>query len=375
MGEVSIHGSARRPSTRSRTWNGAPCRSRSARSAARPTRRRRRPSPRRARARPRTRSAAPRSRPSARRAPPRCGPSRSRRLDAGPRCAGPRSRSLPGGSGSFNDGSSSSSSGDELGGPRQSRYASDFKERRVLGRGGCGEVCEVLNRLDRRTYAIKKVRLTGGASSRDARRQLREVEALAAAFHPHVVRYYQAWIEGLEDAPIQEEFSLLDGFSDEDDDSDSDIISSSSNLTGKPATTTLYIQMEFCAATLRQLIDTRRLEQRRDDQWRLLRQILPCLCENLHDKLLVHRSSLQHHALCSHCCRWRVPICSARCAIRTTVVPANVDLLCWMRKATPSSATSASRRRSATATSKSRASSRSWMRTTKAPRTTTRRRR
>ena len=99
---------------------------------------------------------------------------------------------ITGGSGSFNDGSSSSSSGDELGGPLQSRYASDFKERRVIGRGGCGEVCEVLNRLDRRTYAIKKVRLTGGASRRDARRQLREVEALAAAFHPHVVRYYQA---------------------------------------------------------------------------------------------------------------------------------------------------------------------------------------
>ena len=194
---------------------------------------------------------------------------------------------ITGGSGSFNDGSSSSSSGDEFE-HGQSRYASDFKERRVLGRGGCGEVCEVLNRLDRRTYAIKKVRLTGGASRRDARRQLREVEALAAAFHPHVVRYYQAWIEGLEDAPIQEEFSLLDGFSDEDDDSDDGIMSSSSNLTGKPATTTLYIQMEFCAATLRQLIDTRRLEQRRDDQWRLLRQILLAL-QYLHDKLLVHR--------------------------------------------------------------------------------------
>ena len=72
---------------------------------------------------------------------------------------------ITGGSGSFNDGSSSSSSGDEFE-RGQSRYASDFKERRILGRGGCGEVCEVLNRLDRRTYAIKKVRLTGGASRR-----------------------------------------------------------------------------------------------------------------------------------------------------------------------------------------------------------------
>ena len=51
--------------------------------------------------------------------------------------------------------------------------------------------------------------------------------------------------------------------------------------------------MEFCAATLRQLIDTRRLtlgalEQRRDDQWRLLRRMLLAL-QYLHDKLLVHR--------------------------------------------------------------------------------------
>jgi len=293
---------------------------------------------------------------------------------------------ITGGSGSFNDGSSSSSSGDEFE-RGQSRYASDFKERRVLGRGGCGEVCEVLNRLDRRTYAIKKVRLTGGASRRDARRQLREVEALAAAFHPHVVRYYQAWIEGLEDAPIQEEFSLLDGFSDEDDDSDSDIISSSSNLTGKPATTTLYIQMEFCAATLRQLIDTRRLEQRRDDQWRLLRQILLVPVWKSTSELCYRRRGIatpsRTRSYGKHVASmalvkfdfhtdWLCNTCTTSCSSTAT---SSLRTSCSTRRATPSSATSGSRRRSATATSKSRGSSLWSTRTTKAPRTTTRRRR
>ena len=179
-----------------------------------------------------------------------------------------------------------------------SRFHADFKEVGVLGRGGCGEVCRCLNRLDRRTYAIKKVRLRRGATRRDAKRQLREVEALAAVSHPHVVRYYQAWIEGLE-APREpemafEDFDLCQNFS-EDDGSDSssdddDALGSSTRASAvdRKFGGCLYIQMEYCATTLRQAIDSGRLAGCREDAWRLLRQIIEALAY-LHGLKLVHR--------------------------------------------------------------------------------------
>ncbi|KAH8067526.1 eukaryotic translation initiation factor 2-alpha kinase [Aureococcus anophagefferens] len=144
-----------------------------------------------------------------------------------------------------------------------SRFHADFKEVGVLGRGGCGEVCRCLNRLDRRTYAIKK-----------------------------------AWIEGLE-APREpemafEDFDLCQNFS-EDDGSDSssdddDALGSSTRASAvdRKFGGCLYIQMEYCATTLRQAIDSGRLAGRREDAWRLLRQIIEALAY-LHGLKLVHR--------------------------------------------------------------------------------------
>lgn len=82
----------------------------------------------------------------------------------------------------------------------------------TLGDGTFGSVYKVRNRMDRRLYAIKAAkREARGQSDRD--RMLREVYALAALSDDtssgasgsssdsaeamrHVVRYYQAWMEG-----------------------------------------------------------------------------------------------------------------------------------------------------------------------------------
>ena len=91
------------------------------------------------------------------------------------------------------------------------------------------------------------------------------------------MRYYQSWVEGLIENPADDVFDPLQDFSDEsDDDSASDIFSTSGCGAG-PRGATLYIQMEFCAATLRQLVDGGRLAGRRDDQFRLLRQVVSAL--------------------------------------------------------------------------------------------------
>ena len=102
-----------------------------------------------------------------------------------------------------------------------SRYLSDFVEMGVLGRGGGGEVVKVKNRLDRRIYAIKKIILesehgrfakVGALQNRKLRR---EVTTISRMTHPHIVRYYQAWVEGgtesAEVAPILEEENTVEG--------------------------------------------------------------------------------------------------------------------------------------------------------------------
>ena len=91
-----------------------------------------------------------------------------------------------------------------------SRYHNDFEELSMLGKGGFGSVVKSRNRLDGRIYAIKKVLLDEDKRPRSASIQeedsqddiinnmklLREVTTLSRLQHQHVVRYYQAWVEG-----------------------------------------------------------------------------------------------------------------------------------------------------------------------------------
>lgn len=97
--------------------------------------------------------------------------------------------SLGGGGGrrSFNIGSRFSS----VSSTTRSRYATDFEEIAVLGKGAFGQVVKARNALDSRYYAIKKIRHTEEKLSTI----LSEVMLLASLNHQYVVRYYAAWLE------------------------------------------------------------------------------------------------------------------------------------------------------------------------------------
>jgi len=88
---------------------------------------------------------------------------------------------------------------------RYARYASEFVELAVLGKGGFGSVFQCRNVLDGREYAIKKVAIRRDAKisqedfSRRLQRTLREVKSLALLDHPNIVRYYTAWLEQTKD--------------------------------------------------------------------------------------------------------------------------------------------------------------------------------
>ena len=76
------------------------------------------------------------------------------------------------------------------------RYEREFDEREKLGRGGFGTVAKATNKLDKIDYAIKKIRLSSDVTWRPRLdKMLREVKILALLDHPHIVRYYQAWLE------------------------------------------------------------------------------------------------------------------------------------------------------------------------------------
>jgi len=84
-----------------------------------------------------------------------------------------------------------------------SRYKTDFIELGLLGKGGGGEVQKVRNRLDRRLYAIKKIFLLSEKGrfakqgSIQNQKLRREVTTISRMTHKNIVRYYQAWVEGI----------------------------------------------------------------------------------------------------------------------------------------------------------------------------------
>lgn len=68
---------------------------------------------------------------------------------------------------------------------------------KVIGHGAFGEVLKVKNKLDLRSYAIKRIRIN--PTSKHNKQITREIKLLSRLNHENVVRYYSTWIEKYEE--------------------------------------------------------------------------------------------------------------------------------------------------------------------------------
>ncbi|CAI8616723.1 unnamed protein product [Vicia faba] len=165
-----------------------------------------------------------------------------------------------------------------------SRYLNDFEELRPLGHGGFGHVVLCKNKLDGRQYAMKKIRLKD-KTMRD--RILREVATLSRLQHQHVVRYYQAWFE----TGVTDSYGDLAGDSRTPASSTFSYKGASSNdaivRENRLESTYLYIQMEYCPMTLRQIFESYSHFDK-ELAWHLFRQIVEGLA-HIHGQGIIHR--------------------------------------------------------------------------------------
>jgi serine/threonine protein kinase len=171
-----------------------------------------------------------------------------------------------------------------------SRYEMEFDEVKVIGVGGFGSVYRSRNKLDGHEYAIKKVYLQcdpdqppspmalsvsptstvinsniyGRRFSFSDHRLVREVTTLATVSnHPHIVRYYNAWIES------------NDGYLEENNGEETYIA-------------TLYIQMQlYTCDSLRTWLDSR-TEINVDLNLSVFMQLVDAIC-HIHRQGIIHR--------------------------------------------------------------------------------------
>jgi translation initiation factor 2-alpha kinase 3 len=89
------------------------------------------------------------------------------------------------------------------------RYAREFAELEIVGKGGYGKVYKVKHKLDGSFYAVKRITVSSTKLAKiqqhgpqEMENMLEEVRSLARFDHANIVRYHNAWLE-FTTAPIE----------------------------------------------------------------------------------------------------------------------------------------------------------------------------
>ncbi|KAF1911699.1 kinase-like domain-containing protein [Ampelomyces quisqualis] len=87
-------------------------------------------------------------------------------------------------------------------GLQNDRYAREFSELKIIGKGGYGKVFKAKHKLDGSFYAVKRIPVSPAKigkikqeGSDELENMLQEVRSLARFDHTNVVRYHNAWLE------------------------------------------------------------------------------------------------------------------------------------------------------------------------------------